>query len=295
MLKLMALAIVGFFAQLIDGALGMAYGVTSTTLLLTVGIAPAAASASVHLAEIGTTLASGAAHWRFGNVDWKVVGRLAVPGFVGAFVGAVALSSLSADAAQPVVAGILLALGVYIVLKFTRASAQVVKPRPGGVKGALLAPLGLFAGAMDAMGGGGWGPIGTPTLLSTGRMEPRKVIGSIDTSELLVALGASAGFLIALDSENLDYAWVGALLAGGLVAAPIAAWLVRALPARVLGLSVGTLIVITNVRTLVDAAGYDGEVMTGLFIAFGLVWVTGVATLLLRHRAAGRLAGAEAG
>lgn len=295
MLKLVALAIIGFFAQLIDGALGMAYGVTSTTLLLTVGIAPAAASASVHLAEIGTTLASGAAHWRFGNVDWRVVSRLAVPGFVGAFAGAVALSSLSAEAAQPIVAGILLALGVYILLKFARASGRLVTPKPGGVKSILLAPLGLFAGAMDAMGGGGWGPIGTPTLLSTGRMEPRKVIGSIDTSEFLVALGASAGFLIALGSKTIDYAWVGALLAGGLVAAPIAAWLVRALPPRLLGFSVGTLIIITNTRTLADAAGYGGDLLTGVFVAFTLIWLGAVGTLLLRHRSAGRLVPAEAG
>ena len=200
----------------------------------------------MHLAEIATTLASGTAHWRFGNVDWKVVSRLAVPGGIGAFVGAVALSSLSAEAAEPIVAGILLALGVYILVRFARGRAPV-QPTPGGIKAVFLAPLGLFAGAMDAMGGGGWGPIGTPTLIASGRMEPRKVIGSVDASEFLVAIGASAGFLVALGSEKIDYAWVGALLVGGLVAAPIAAWLVRSLPAHVLGLSVGTLIVITNV------------------------------------------------
>jgi len=258
--------------------------VSSTTLLLTVGIAPAGASATVHLAEIATTCASGASHWRFGNVDWRVVSRLALPGFIGAFVGAVALSSLSAEAAEPIVAGILFVLGVYILVRFARGGRKAARPRPGRIKAAVLAPLGLFAGAMDAMGGGGWGPIGTPTLLASGRMEPRKVIGSIDTAEFLVALGASAGFLVALGSEQINYAWVGALVVGGLVAAPIAAWLVRALPAHVLGLSVGTLIIITNSRTLLNASGVDSDLTTGLFVAFGLGWLALLGVLLLKPR-----------
>jgi uncharacterized protein len=136
------------------------------------------------------------------------------------------------------------------------------------------------------MGGGGWGPIGTPTLLASGRMEPRKVIGSIDTSELLVALGASAGFLAALGSEQINYGWVGALVVGGLLAAPLAAWLVRALPAHVLGLSVGSLIIITNSRTLLNAAGVSEDVTAGLFVASGIAWLALLAVLLLRPRAA---------
>ncbi len=119
MRKLIVLAVVGFFAQLIDGALGMAYGVTSSSLMLAAGLAPAAASASVHLAEIGTTLASGASHWRFGNVDWKIVLRLGVPGAIGAFAGATFLSSLTTESAKPVMAGILLCLGVYVLVRFT--------------------------------------------------------------------------------------------------------------------------------------------------------------------------------
>ncbi len=136
MVKILALGLIGFFAQLIDGALGMAYGVSSTTLLLTVGIAPAGASATVHLAEIATTCASGASHWRFGNVDWRVVSRLALPGFIGAFVGAVALSSLSAEAAEPIVAGILFVLGVYILVRFARGGRKAAQPRQGRVKAA---------------------------------------------------------------------------------------------------------------------------------------------------------------
>jgi uncharacterized membrane protein YfcA len=162
------------------------------------------------------------------------------------------------------------------------AVARAAEPRQGRIKAVFLAPLGVFAGAMDAMGGGGWGPIGTPTLLASGRMEPRKVIGSIDTAEFLVAVGASLGFLFALGSEQIDYAWVGALLAGGLLAAPIAAWLVRSLPAHVLGLSVGTLIIITNSRTLLSSAGVSDDVTNGLFAAFGLGWLALLGVLLFK-------------
>ena len=149
----------------------MAYGVTSTTLLLTEGAAPAVASATVHLAEIGTTLASGTAHWRFGNVDWRTVGLMAVPGAIGAFIGAVVLSSLSAELAEPWVAAILFFLGLYIMVRFTRRRQS---PRPEPVRrlrAAFLSPLGALAGTVDAMGGGGWGPIGTSSLLSSGRLD----------------------------------------------------------------------------------------------------------------------------
>ena len=281
--KLLVIGVVGLFAQLIDGALGMSYGVTTTSLLLTVGVAPAIASASVHLAEIGTTLASGTAHWRFGNVDWRIVGLLAVPGFIGAFVGAVVLSSLSAEAAEPVVSGILLVLGVYVLWRFTRSPGGDA-PKPNRIKSVFMVPLGLIAGAMDALGGGGWGPIGTPTLLSTTDVEPRKVVGSIDTSEFVVAVGASIGFLVGLGAEAINYSWVGALLAGGLIAAPIAAWIVKSLPPRMLGLSVGALIIITNLQTIGDAAGIDEDLLSGVSVAFGVAWIAAVATLLLRGR-----------
>lgn len=191
MRKLIVLGFVGLLAQLIDGALGMAYGVTSTTLLLSAGVAPAAASATVHLAELGTTMASGAAHWRFGNVDWRVVGLMTVPGGIGAFCGAVVLSSLSAEVAEPVIATFLFSLGLYILVRFATRAFPPRARTDRKLPAFLLSPLGAFAGFMDAAGGGGWGPIGTPALLSSGRMEPRKVVGSVDTGEFLVALGAS--------------------------------------------------------------------------------------------------------
>src|SRR5919106_3815679 len=221
MQKLIVLGFVGLLAQLIDGALGMAYGVTSTTLLLGAGVAPASASASVHLAELGTTAASGVAHWRFGNIDWRTVGLMTVPGGIGAFFGAVVLSSLSAEVAAPAIAIFLFGLGAYILIRF---ATRTFPPRPSRRKlpAAFLSPLGAFAGFMDAAGGGGWGPIGTPTLLSSGRLEPRKVIGSVDTGEFLVALGASLGFLVSLTWKDVPLATVLLLLAGGLVAAPLA-------------------------------------------------------------------------
>ena len=190
MRKLVLLALVGLGAQLVDGSLGMAYGVTSTTLLLAIGTNPAAASATVHLAEIGTTLASGASHWKFGNVDWKVVPRIGIPGAIGAFAGATFLSSLDTSVAAPVMSLILLALGLYVLVRFTVKGLR--RDRLGQpLRRRFLAPLGLVAGFVDATGGGGWGPVGTPAILASGRLEPRKVIGSIDTSEFLVSVAAS--------------------------------------------------------------------------------------------------------
>jgi uncharacterized membrane protein YfcA len=227
MRTLIIFALVGFGAQLVDGALGMAYGVTSTSLLLIAGVNPATASASVHLAEVGTTLVAGASHWRFGNVDWKLVLRLGVPGAIGAFLGATALSALSTENAAPYMAGVLLALGVYVLLRFSIRPPKVATARvsPHGSK--FLSPLGLVAGFVDASGGGGWGPVATPALLTAGRTAPRTVIGSVDTSEFLVALAASVGFLIGLGSSVLDPWTIGGLLLGGVLAAPLAAWTAR--------------------------------------------------------------------
>ena len=258
MRKLILLALVGLGAQLVDGSLGMAYGVTSTTLLLAIGTNPAAASATVHLAEIGTTLVSGVSHWRFGNVDWKVVLKIGVPGAIGAFAGATFLSSLSTETAAPLMSIILLALGVYILVRFTTfglPKGNLGKP----LRKRFLAPLGLVAGFVDSTGGGGWGPVGTPAILASGRLEPRKTIGSIDTSEFLVAIAASIGFFIGIGSEGVNFAWVAALLIGGMIAAPIAAWLVRHIPPRVLGSAVGGVIILTNTRTLLRSDWIDAS------------------------------------
>src|SRR4051812_29234460 len=255
----------------------MAYGVTSTTLLLAIGTNPAAASATVHLAEIGTTLASGLSHWKFGNVDWKVVAKVGVPGAVGAFLGATVLSNLSTEVAAPVMSLILLALGIYLLIRFTLRGVDrrnLGKP----IRKRFLGPLGLVAGFVDATGGGGWGPVGTPALLASGRLEPRKVIGSIDSSEFLVALAASLGFLVALGSQGIDFAWVLALLIGGLIAAPVAAWLVRHVPPRMLGSLVGGIIVLTNTRTLLKSDWIDASdpVRYAVYALLYAVWAAAV-------------------
>jgi uncharacterized membrane protein YfcA len=292
---LVLLALVGLGAQLVDGSLGMAYGVTSTTLLLAIGTNPAVASATIHLAEIGTTLASGLAHWKFGNVDWKVVAKVGVPGAVGAFAGATFLSHLSTEVAAPVMSLILVSLGVYLLVRFTLRGIDrrnLGKP----VRKRFLGPLGLVAGFVDATGGGGWGPVGTPALLASGRMEPRKVIGSIDTSEFLVALAASLGFLVALGSQGINAVWVAGLLGGGLVAAPIAAWLVRHIPPRMLGSLVGGVIVLTNTRTLLKSDWIDaGEpVRYAIYAVLYAIWATAVVHSFREYRKDRAVESAEA-
>jgi uncharacterized protein len=292
---LVLLALVGLGAQLVDGSLGMAYGVTSTTLLLAIGANPAAASATVHLAEIGTSLMSGLAHWKFGNVDWKVVAKIGVPGAVGAFAGATFLSYLSTEVAAPVMSLILLALGGYLLARFTLRGVDrrhLGKP----MRKRFLGPLGLVAGFVDATGGGGWGPVGTPAILASGRMEPRKVIGSIDTSEFLVALAASLGFLLALGSQGIDAVWALGLLAGGLIAAPIAAWLVRHVPPRMLGSLVGGMILLTNTRTLLKSDWIDAGDSTryAVYAVLYLVWAAAVVHSYREYRKQRALESADA-
>jgi uncharacterized protein len=280
------LAIVGLVAQLVDGSLGMAYGVTSTTLLLAVGISPALASASVHIAEVGTCAVSGVSHWRFGNVDWSKIAWMAVPGGIGAFFGAIAVTwvaTVAEEMVAPVIAIFLFALGVYVLARFSfRRRERPVQERP--VARGFLAPLGLVAGFLDAAGGGGWGPISTPTLLSSGRMQPRKVVGTVDTSEFVVALAASLGFLLALSFAQIPWQIVGALLLGGIVAAPIAAYVVRILPARILGTAVGGIILITNMRTFMGAIGIEGALALFLYAVIVVVWIAALVHSIMVNR-----------
>lgn len=285
MKTLIVLGVVGAIAQLIDGSLGMAYGVTSTTLLVAAGIAPAAASASVHFAEIGTTLASGISHHKLGNVDWRIVRILAIPGAIGAFAGATILTNLPADVAKPVVGVILLSLGLYVLYRFLALGGR----RPefkGRVRGGFLVPLGLVGGTLDSLGGGGWGPVGTTSLLSSGRVEPRKVVGSIDTSEFVVAVGGSLGFLIGLGAAGIDWDYALALLIGGVIVAPLAAWLVKHLPARVLGTAAGGLIVVTNSRTLLVWAEVPSSATTPILLVLATVWIALIAWAVRAERAA---------
>lgn len=267
MRRLLVFALAGLVGQLVDGALGMAFGVTTSTVLLSNGFSPAVASASVHLAEVGTTLTSGVAHWRFGNVSWPLVRRIGVPGAVGAFAGATVLTSLTGDWLKPAVAVVLLGLGALVIVRSVRGDLHGERHDPGHLRRRLLAPLGLSAGFVDAVGGGGWGPVATPTLLAAGRVEPRLVIGSVSAAELLVTVAASAGFLVGLGGEGIEAPLVLALLAGGVVAAPLAAWLVRHADASVLGVVVGTLLLVTNARTLLLQVDLPGAARLPVLLA----------------------------
>ena len=288
MRKLVLLALFGVVAQLVDGGLGMAYGLTSSTLLIAFGLAPAVASASVHMAEVGTTLASGIAHTRVGNTDWRTVRWLAVPGAIGAFTGAVVLSNLSAEMAKPIVSTFLLVLGIYLFVRFAVLGGKI-KIQEGTISPFLLMPLGSIAGFLDAVGGGGWGPISTPTLLASGKMEPRKAVGTVSTSEFLVASAASVGFLVALDTSTVALPVVGALLVGGIIAAPLAATLVKYLNPRILGTMVGGLIIFTNGRTVLKAIGLSGDALTAGLIALAAVWVVGLIYSIVKVRETSRV------
>ncbi|MGH9458683.1 MAG: sulfite exporter TauE/SafE family protein [Thermoanaerobaculia bacterium] len=238
--EFLTFAAVGFAAQLIDGILGMGYGVSATTFLLWVGIPPAVASASVHAAEIATTGMSGLSHVRFGNVDRLIVRRLIVPGVIGAVAGAWLLTSMSGEALRPWIAAYLFAMGIVMLFRAVRG-----RRRPKGE--AHLVPLGLAGGFFDTVGGGGWGPIVAGSLMARGD-EPRYAIGSVHTAEFFVTAAASATFVATI---GLSY-WeaIAGLAAGGAVAAPVAAWAASRVPAKPLLVAVGLAVIALSLRTL---------------------------------------------
>ena len=290
MRKLVVLAIVGFAAQLVDGSPGMGYGVTSSSLLILAGLTPAAASASVHFSELGTNVASGLSHWKLRNVDWRVVARIAGPGAIGAFLGATVLSHLSTEAGAPIMATILALLGAYVLVRFVLGIKPALKKQ---LTLKFLAPLGLFAGFIDATGGGGWGPVATPALLADGRLEPRKVIGSVDTSEFAVSLAASLGFLFGLGVAGINWAFAVTLLIGGMIAAPLAAVLVRHAPTHLLGVAVGGMILLTNSRTLLKSFEVDGSSRWWIYGAILLVTVAGLYLTSVRVKKAATVSSPE--
>jgi uncharacterized membrane protein YfcA len=228
------LVAIGFCAQLVDGALGMAFGVISTTAMLAIGMPPAHASALTHTAEIFTTAASGASHLWHRNVDWRLVIRLGVAGVVGAALGAWVLSSVDGDAIRPFVSAYLLAIGILILIKALRA----VPPRDAPFRYA--PPLGFVGGFLDASGGGGWGPVVTSTLIGSGH-APRIAVGSVNTTEFFVTTAAATTFFIELGASPLKQ--LVPLVIGGLIAAPVGGWAVKRIPPRLLMTAVGVLIV----------------------------------------------------
>lgn len=244
-LSILLYILVGFVAQIIDGALGMAYGVSSNTFLLSLGIPPAAASASVHMAEIVTTGISGFSHWRLGNVDWKLVRRLLIPGVIGGVVGAYLLTAIDGDLIKPYVALYLIVMGGVIIYK---AFSMKPSQKMDEYHGPRVSLLGVLGGFCDAIGGGGWGPVVTSTLVARGKYA-RTTIGSVNFSEFFVTFGQSVIFLLTLSLTDYWQIILGLLIGGG-IAAPLAARMTRVLPLKTLMLMVGVLIILLSLRTI---------------------------------------------
>lgn len=232
---------VGFAAQIVDGALGMAFGVLSNLLLLGLGVPPAAASAGVHTVETFTTAVSGASHAIHRNVNWRMFLRLVIPGVIGGVLGAYVLSNIDANVAKPFVLAYLIVIGLYLLWRAWRYPPIERKPK-------IVEPLGLVGGFLDAAGGGGWGPVVTSNLLVQGA-SPRMTVGTVNTAEFFLAATISATFVTQLGWEAFTLATVG-LLIGGVVAAPFGALLAKRVPARTLMLLVGVLLTATSLWNL---------------------------------------------
>jgi len=237
-------ALAGSIAQLVDGSLGMGFGLTSSTLLLSFGTSAAVASAAVHAAEIGTTLASGASHWHRDNIDKDILKKIAIPGGIGALLGATFLSNIDLSSSKIFISTLLLLLGFVLLYRNIFEPAETNVTEITNPK--YLTFLGATGGFVDAAGGGGWGPIVTPTLLATTKTEPRKVIGTVSAAEFVVAVCASVGFLLNINRLDIDWSAVGGLALGGVLVAPVAAKFVSWLPRRQLGIVVGLAIILLN-------------------------------------------------
>lgn len=244
----------GGLAQLVDGTLGMGFGVTSATVLLFMGVAPVTASAATHAAKLPTTLISGLSHWREGNVDTAVLLRVALPGAVGGFLGAVVLTNISLASAKAGMSSLLIFFGFVIFARFGLGLRLIPVPKRGHTA-RWLSPIGLLGGFVDATGGGGWGPVVTPSLMTVTRHEPRKVVGTVNAAEFLVAVSVSFGFLTGAAQQDIPWLPVAGLALGGVIMAPIAARLAGRLPHAPMGTMVGGLVILVNGITIVDALG----------------------------------------
>jgi uncharacterized protein len=249
--------LVGLLAQSVDGALGMAYGVVSNTVLLAVGVPPAAASASVHAAEVFTTGASATSHVMHRNVAWRLWIPLTIAGVIGGVLGAYVLSGLEGNVIKPFILVYLAVIGVWIILRGLKDR------QPRHVHSYWGFPLGLAGGFMDAIGGGGWGPTGTTALVGAGK-EPRMAIGTVNTAEFFVTMAISATFVWALVTGHWEDAGairdhataIAGLIVGGLIAAPFAGWIAKTVPTRILTLIVGGLILVLAFYQGLQLAGW---------------------------------------
>lgn len=263
--ELIVVALAGFFASMVDGALGMGFGPTSSSILLSQGISPAAASTTVNLAKIATGLAAGVSHWRFNNIDRRIVLKLAVPGAVGALIGTTVLANVDGDQIRPVLAVLLMLVGLRILFRFSRA----VTANPdvqGDAARESRAPefnergVEIVATAGGVTNGlvGAWGPVVTPFLLHRG-LPPRYAIGSVNTAEVAVAVVSAGSLLASLGGEGLNLGVVLAMLGGGVLAAPVAAYVVRFFPPRIMGLAVAGLLLLTQSRELANTLDLPGS------------------------------------
>ena len=239
---------VGFAAQMVDGALGMAFGVISNVLLLSLGVPPAVASAGVHTVETFTTAVSGISHTLHKNVDWKLFARLLIPGVIGGVLGAYILSNIHADKARPFVLAYLTLIGFYLLWRSMHYPPKERQPK-------VIEPLGLVGGFLDAAGGGGWGPVVTSNLLVQGA-SPRKTIGTVNTVEFFLTTTISATFLYQIGTQGLEkqfFVPVVGLLIGGVLAAPFGAFLAKRIPANRLMLMVGVVLTATSLYGIYKA------------------------------------------
>jgi uncharacterized membrane protein YfcA len=249
---LLAVGLAGFAAAFVDGALGMGFGPTSSSILLSAGISPSGVSATVNIAKVATGVVGGASHWKFGNIDKKIVARLAIPGVIGALVGTFILTNVDGDQLRPILAALLILIGLRILFRFRKPITSNTTHETSHHQ---MRGIEVAGGAGGLTNGliGAWGPVVTPFLLHRGVM-PRIVVGSVNTAEVAVAFVAAAS-LISAGGSGVAVGTVAAMLIGGVIAAPVAAWSVKFVPARVLGLAVSYLLLFTNIREL---AGWRG-------------------------------------
>jgi hypothetical protein len=269
-------ALVGAAAQFVDGTLGMGFGVTSATLLTVLGYSAVAASAGTHAAKVGTCFASGVSHWREGNVDWRVLIAVGVPGAFGAFIGAVVLTNVAIDGARVWMAAILFLLGISIIARFGFGKSLLPEMR---LRTRNLWPIGLFGGFVDATGGGGWGPVATPSLMTVTRHAPHRIVGTVSASEFLVAVSASMGFLVGAGDSDVPWLAVLGLIIGGVIMAPFAARFARRAPTRPLGVAVGGIVLVANTAVIAAVLGIPGVVagvLAGIEILITVVIVVKV-------------------
>jgi uncharacterized membrane protein YfcA len=283
-------ALAGFAASFVDGALGMGFGPTSSSILLGTGLSPASVSSSVNIVKVATGLAAAASHWRFGNIDRKLVLGLALPGIVGALLGATLLSNLNGPLLKPALAGLLVVIGLRILFRFARLPSQ---PPVQASSGESLPPTavnlkGLYVAA--ACGGvtngmiGAWGPVVTPFLLHRG-LSPRYAIGSVNTAEVAVAAASAASLIASVGKGGVELGVVIAMLVGGVVAAPVAAWTIRFIPARPLGIAVAGLLLLTNARELIrfaNVSAWSAWIYVGIVLLVALAMAAPLLTRAAR-------------